>query len=493
MKLEENGHGSDSLQAPQLNAGIPNAIMDETPAPADTTVAVADEPAKPTRRGSNDSSLHSLCESIEGSLFGHHDQVDQREELRNKVKAMVEKPVYDVFDQYHPTGFFQAVAKNKYFDRFTVFVIFTNVIYIGVVADWNNAPNLLEASLGWQIGDNLFCSFFVLELTVRFMAFRHKRDCLRDAWFVFDFFLVALMVIDTWILTLVLAVTGGTNAGSLGNASVLRILRLLRITRIARMLRSIPEVVILIKGMTAALRSVFFVMCLLILVLYAFGVALVQILQDAPSGQLLFPSVLFSMYTLVCSGMFCDNLSYTTGNVMGDSYVALAVFFVFMVICLLTILNMLIGILVSVVDEVATREKDSMKAAFGVDRIRYIMLKIDDNNDGRISKREFLRILQVPEAARLFQELDVDAVGLVDLADYIFEKGGKTQDGLSFDEFMRMIMKLRGSNIVTVRDLIDLNKSLALQMARLNSKVERITAQRMQKLRSLNKAPFMPT
>merc|ERR1712003_287953 len=105
---------------------------------------------------------------------------------------------------------------------------------------------------------------------------------MKDGWFVFDTFMVTMMIFETWIMFVVVAAAGG-GGQSLGNAGMLRILRLLRLSRMARMarlLRSMPELLILIKGMVAALRSVFFTLLLLVILMYVFAILFRQMTMD---------------------------------------------------------------------------------------------------------------------------------------------------------------------------------------------------------------------
>ncbi len=74
--------------------------------------------------------------------------------------------------------------------------------------------------------ENLFCFYFTGEVLVRFMSFARKVNCLRDMWFKFDSVLVTFMVIETWILPVALAGSGG---GGLSNLSALRLMRLVRL------------------------------------------------------------------------------------------------------------------------------------------------------------------------------------------------------------------------------------------------------------------------
>merc|ERR1719316_1379758 len=94
---------------------------------------------------------------------------------------------------------------------------------------------------------------------------------------------------------------GGGNRASLGNASILRMARLLRLTRMARMarlLRAMPELMVLLKGMAAAARSVFFTLVLLLGLLYVFAIAFTQLLEGEDVGALFFSDVARSMRTL---------------------------------------------------------------------------------------------------------------------------------------------------------------------------------------------------
>ncbi len=60
--------------------------------------------------------------------------------------------------------------------------------------DLNDSNTLLDAEPVFIVVENIFCVYFVIELGLRFGAFRFKRDCIKDAWFCFDALLVALMV-----------------------------------------------------------------------------------------------------------------------------------------------------------------------------------------------------------------------------------------------------------------------------------------------------------
>merc|ERR1719327_172440 len=104
------------------------------------------------------------------------------------------------------------------------------------------------------------------------------------------------MIFETWILTIMVAASTekGGAGGGIGNTSLLRMFRLLRLTRISRMarlLRHLPELLILIKGMFAASRSVCVTLFLLIVSVYVFAIIFRQMTMNTVLGDLYFPSV----------------------------------------------------------------------------------------------------------------------------------------------------------------------------------------------------------
>merc|ERR1719163_1371889 len=96
-----------------------------------------------------------------------------------------------------------------------------------------------------------------------------------------------MMVLETWMMSMVMLASGAGGSNPAGNASILRLARLLRLSRMmrmARLLRAMPELLILIKGMIASLRSVSFVFMLLIIILYIFSIAFRQLSDGSPVG-----------------------------------------------------------------------------------------------------------------------------------------------------------------------------------------------------------------
>merc|ERR1712217_656373 len=89
---------------------------------------------------------------------------------------------------------------------------------------------------------------------MRLIAFRNKRDSLKDGWFTFDAVLVCLMTFETWILapmTMILDQSVG-----LTRLGILRVVRIFKVTRVARMAHLLPELQTITRGIFAATRAV---------------------------------------------------------------------------------------------------------------------------------------------------------------------------------------------------------------------------------------------
>lgn len=400
---------------------------------------------------------------------------DVKDNLR---KLYMAEKRYDVKDFYKTVGFAQAVARHKVFEAVTMCVIVAYAIWIAIDADYNKANSAAESGPVFVVVEQLFTIYFFAELLFRFLAFKTKMNCFRDAWFMFDSLLVAMMVIDNWIMNLVVLVSDSPGSASsfLSNASSLRVVRLLRLTRlfrVARLLRALPELLILVKAMAAAARSVGFTLCLLLLVLYVFGIVFKQLLQDSAVGQRFFPSVLNSMSNLAMRGVLLDSPSELMNSLQKESLVAFFIMYLFIILASVSIMNMLVGILCEVITAVAAAEKETLQmnwVRMVLDQV--MLLEIDSNKDGFISHEEFLTMLQSREAVMALREVGIDVYSLPDLIGVFFERTQRDdcsdsddpesedpkEKQLSFDEFIQLLYQLREGNTATVKDLITFQK-----------------------------------
>merc|ERR1712178_650910 len=73
--------------------------------------------------------------------------------------------------------------------------------------------------------------------------------------------------------------------------------------------------------------------------------------------------------------------------------------------------------------------------------------------EGTPSLSEFQTILVEPDIALFLNDVGVDMLVLVDMAEMIYEDIAKEFEGLSFQHFVEAVLNMRGTNPVTVQDV----------------------------------------
>jgi len=384
--------------------------------------------------------------------------------VKQKVRdSLLREEPYNVQDYYHTEGRAQAIARSSLFENVTLGVIAFNAIWMAIDTDHNHAESLLTALPIFMVAENFFCFYFTFEVIVRFSAFAEKWRCLVDAWFVFDSVLVTMMIFETWAMTIWSATSGAGSQSPLGDASILRLFRLLRLARLSRMVRSLPELMILIKGMVQAMKSVFYVMLLLVIITYVFGIMMTQLTAGESTANIhaaYFEIVPLSMYSLLIYGTFLDDLSQFCDDIRAESGFCLFLVFIFIGLAAMTVMNMLIGVLCEVVSAVADTEREERLTVTVSDKMGAVLSDLDSDSNGKISLDEFAKILAIPETIRTLEEVGVDPIGLVDFAELFFVKEGECVE-LDFPDFMEMVLDLRDSNTATVKDVMSLWKQIS--------------------------------
>lgn len=395
------------------------------------------------------------------------------ESMKAQVREQLVEEAYDVSMLYKKTGWCQRIARSQLFESVTLSVIAFASAWIAVDVDLNKSTSMLDAHPVFVVADNFFCLYFFLEWGVRLGAFKSKISGLHDFWFVFDTFLAWAMVADTWVLTIVVASIGQEKGkSSLGNSSILkgvRLVRLVRMTRMIRLLNSFPELMVVIKGMGVAARAVVSTLILMSIIIYVFAVLLRQLTDESDLGDKRFPNVPITMRFLLLTGTVPDLEPYTN-EIWAENFIFAIIYMGFALIVSITVMNMLVGVLVGVVNTVAVVEKEQLMVEFVKATILRTLNNLDSAGDrnGMISKPEFDLLIRDPTAVKSFNQMGVDVAGLMDLAEYIFDEGRE----LAFPAFMELCMELRGTNHATVKDIVDLRKFILLEICRAQDEIE---------------------
>ncbi|CAJ1388363.1 unnamed protein product, partial [Effrenium voratum] len=390
---------------------------------------------------------------------------------------MVRKKAVEGFDRSSTrvmsNNIFASIVRHPAFERMSLAIIYMNALWIAVDIEFNDADMVLQAHAFFIIVEILFLLYFTSELLIRFMSYDRSRSALTDSWFIFDFLLVLLMVLETWLIPLAALLMQGSEssnqAGMARSASVLRVARILRVLRTARIIRVaryMPELMILVKGLIVAARSVFFTLVLLLLITYVFSIAFAQLSHDTRLKPLYFQSVPTAVLTLIVTCVMPDQESFFQ-DVAQESWVMGMLVIIFVTIGSLIVMNMLVGILVEAVQTVATMEHEQIHVDFAKRVLRDLIQEggVDEDGDNQISEEEFCRLLQRPEAMKALGRLGVDDYAVMEYGRLLFEDG----EPLTFKEFMDAILTLRGSNQTTVKDIVNLRKFTADEFSHLHT------------------------
>jgi len=389
---------------------------------------------------------------------------------------------------------FGNIVTDKRFEMLTFFFIGLNSLFIGYDADYTarfgKPDNLYDSDtpLGFIFMENLFSFYFTIEVVIRFIAYRKKKDCIFDGWFVFDSILVTFMVVETWILPIF------GSGGPLSQLSVLRLLRLLRITRMARLMRSMPDLVLIVKGMVAALRTVSCTGILLLLLIYVWAILFTSEFhqganedEDVPEDD---PAVFFgtmgkSMFALFVMGTILDDVTACTNQIRVTSSTGsknlhyLALFIVFVLISSFTILNMLIGVICEVVS--ATKEGEQHKAieANVRESIKTIFQKMDKDQNGVVTKEEFMSMRKEPKVMEALQELEIKKNHFETYAAILFKppEPGAPEPTLNADQTLSMLLRLRPGTSVSALDFATFQIAVQSSNQSLNKAIQRIEKQ----------------
>eukprot|EP00440_Ansanella_granifera_P053151 gb/GFBE01057624.1/.p1 GENE.gb/GFBE01057624.1/~~gb/GFBE01057624.1/.p1 ORF type:complete len:750 (+),score=131.05 gb/GFBE01057624.1/:1-2250(+) len=387
------------------------------------------------------------------------------EVAKERVRKAITRQASQKYEAIKEEGCCQWIAKHPRFDMLTMLVIGCNTLWQSVDTELNTADVLNDASWTFIFMENLFCTFFVFEIAIRFAAHKIKWHAFRDVWFVFDFVLVLLMVFEVWIVFIVVEATGGSGSLLTDNFSILRVgrfLRVLRTARMARLVRMMPELMILVKGMLIAGRSVFFTLLLLAIVMYMFAIAFIQLAQGTGLEDGMFQSMGSAMTVLLLEGILPDQGPWVKSvSQHGVVFTIMALFFI--LVGSLTVMNMLLGVLVEVVKTVSVAEREQLDVNFA-QKVLHKLIKetgADEDGDNKISADEFVRLLATPEAARALASLGIDVVGAIDFLDVIFEDSSP----LEFQQFMDNLLMLRGNNVATVKDVVEMRKFVAQEFS----------------------------
>ena len=215
------------------------------------------------------------------------------------------------------------LKESPLFQYSVIFIIIINAITIGVgTYDLDDLLSKIISILDYSI-----TIFFVIEIIIRFVGEPKKKDFFKSGWNIFDTIIVIISLIP------------------IPNNSSYLLLRLLRVFRVLRLISVIPELKSIIEALLNSIKRVFYVSLLLFIILYIY----------ATIGSILFGDVIpyrwndvgVSLITLfqVLTLSSWETVMLPLQEIFWWAWIY---FFSFIIICAITMMNLLIAVIVDV-------------------------------------------------------------------------------------------------------------------------------------------------
>ena len=219
---------------------------------------------------------------------------------------------------------FYNLKESRLFQNLVISIIIFNAFTIGFntydLSEFTkNIINFLDYSI---------TIFFVIEIVIRFIGEPKKINFFKNGWNLFDSIIVLISLIP------------------IPNNSSYLLLRLLRVFRVLRIISVIPELKLIIEALLSSIKRVFYVGLLLFIILYIYAtIGSILFSNDIPQR---WSDVGVAMITLfqVLTLSSWEQVMLPLQEIYWWSWIY---FFSFIIICGITMLNLLIAILVDVV------------------------------------------------------------------------------------------------------------------------------------------------
>lgn len=203
--------------------------------------------------------------------------------------------------------------------NFIIVLIILNAITLGLET---SATAMIHFGSVLTVFDHLILSVFVVEITIKLIAFRGR--FFREAWNVFDFLIVAIALVP-----------------ASGPLAVMRVLRILRVLRLISMM---PRLRFVVEALLRATPGIASIVMLMLVLYYVFAVMATDLFGS--SHPQWFGTIGRSMYTLF---QIMTLESWSMGivrPVMETQSYAWVFFIPFIIIATFVIINLFIAIIV---------------------------------------------------------------------------------------------------------------------------------------------------
>ncbi|UTV99315.1 ion transporter [Marinomonas rhizomae] len=230
------------------------------------------------------------------------------------------------------------IERSPWFQGFIIGIIVVAALTVG--AKTYSLPYGIDKAINFL--DNFITVFFLVELSLRFIACDDKRRFFKDPWNIFDTVIVvgSLMPIS--------------------ETEMILVARLLRVFRVLRLVSIIPDLRFLINALLKAIPKMGYIALLMFIIFYIF--AAVGSIFFHQVNETLWGDIAISMLTLFRVATFEDwtDVMYETMEVYPFSWVF---YIIFIFLTAFVFLNMMVGVMLDVMTrETAEEEHENQES-----------------------------------------------------------------------------------------------------------------------------------
>lgn len=350
---------------------------------------------------------------------------------------------------------------------FVGLVIAANALTIGLEAAASSESS--NVSVTWYLLEVFFCLFFLVEVALRLYFhrlayfgtsggarnFRELRECARIRLAnIFDFVIVAIAVLDTFVLTPI------GLASSMKFAALLRFLRILRLMRLIRLFRIVKELWLVASGLVRVAKMLLGVLGFFVLFVEIGAIITTRFIghnnelydpyfksSNGWDHEVYFATVWRSMLTLFQVATF-DAASEDIIRHVGSQQPGFFAFFIaFIIVLTFGLLNTIVGLVIESTIRQANEDNKKLKnksekaRQMVFSQLRDIFRAADTDGSATLSLDEVKVAVRKPEIYQKLKTIDFP----VDEPEKIFDLLDYADSGeLSIEEFITGCIRLKG-------------------------------------------------
>eukprot|EP00927_Polykrikos_kofoidii_P072970 TRINITY_DN69056_c0_g1_i1.p1 TRINITY_DN69056_c0_g1~~TRINITY_DN69056_c0_g1_i1.p1 ORF type:complete len:723 (+),score=107.73 TRINITY_DN69056_c0_g1_i1:157-2325(+) len=431
------------------------------------------------------------------------------------------------------TSLAQKIVSHTLFDSFFAFVILTNCIFIGVEMEYDinrkfNGKDP-EPLVVFKVFGYVYNALFFFELLLRLIASGYRFFLSRTNW---HWNYLDVVIVGASLGEVILDVYSQTVGASAGqketnmefgskNIRILRVLRLsrlMRVFRVARILRFINALRTLVYSIVCTLKSVFWALLLLLMIIYVFAMIFASFVNDAscnirditakiphlktsPSDVVHYDetgcvfsfalrehwgTLLRSMFTLfktISGGISWHDVVIPLPSV---NFVAVPLFVGYVSFTFFAVLNVITGVFCESAIESTRSNQDMVLMAHVQNRKNYVrkiknlFKQIDVDCSNAISSREFTEHLHQKHSHATFATLELEITEPSEIFCLIdTDRGGS----INMDEFVDGCLRLRGQ--ARAVDVARFASDTRTHCERLDENIKQLSEQLQSELRRI--------